>query len=305
MTSHLMLLKARQNMTADRPQDGCSTMNTIPAEFLMYIPGRKVNPDDAFSSFVLIRAEPTANGYRLTRPNFDYSIFVHTDLPQVDPPIRPYKIFMDISLPNGTKDTRLVTDWTPYLRAKRGPHGADYRIFSIPGIKSIFPGPMLIRNVAFTNVGLSEKQMSPITFPLAAPQSKQQVSAAVTLSSLSAVPVPASFSASASASVPVPVSGSAIGNAAAATTTNPSIKLKVAKSDGIASRLNPYVARQLLEFAQMKGEVCPITAGPFEDNDSAVMPCGHLFSRLAITESFKTQINKCPACRVIGSPTYV
>ena len=258
----------------------------------MYIPGRKVNPDDAFSSFVLIRAEPTANGYRLTRPNFDYSIFVHTDLPQVDPPIRPYKIFMDIALPDGTKDTRLVTDWSPYLRAKRGPHGPEYRIFSIPGIKSIFPGPMLIRNVAFTNVGLSEKQLKPITFPLAAPCSKQQVAAAAALTSLSAPPITVT-----------PVSAPVTGSAVAA--TNPSVKPKVAKPSSYSYALSPYVARQLLEFAQMKGEVCPITAGPFEDNDSAIMPCGHVFSRLAITESFKTQHGKCPACRLSGSPVYI
>lgn len=286
-------------MTADQPQDGCSTMNTIPPEFLLYIPGRKNNPLGPFSSFILIHTTASPNGYLLTTPKFDYSTFIHTDLPQVDPPIRPYKIFMDIALPNGTKDTRLVTDWTPYLHMKRGPHGPDLRIFSIPGIKSIFPGPMLIRNVAFTNVGLSEKQLNPITFPLtAAPYSKQQVSAVTTLSSLSAAPVTASAPSSA------PVTGSATGSAVAATTT-PSVKPKVVKSDGFASRLNPYVARQLLEFAQMKGEVCPITAGPFEDNDSAIMPCGHVFSRLAITESFKTEINKCPACRLFGSPVYI
>jgi hypothetical protein len=282
-------------------------MNTIPTEFLLYIPGRKNNPLGPFSSFILIHTAASPNGYLLTTPKFDYSMFVHTDLPQVDPPIRPYKIFMDIALPNGIKDTRLVTDWTPYLHMKRGANGADLRIFSIPGIKSIFPGPMLIRNVAFTNMGLSEKQLNPITFPLtAAPYSKQQVSAATTLSSLSAAPVlsPAPVlvpaSTSTSIAIPAPISGSA----AAAT---PSVKPKVAKPSisSFASSLNPYVARQLLEFAQMKGEVCPITAGSFDDNDSAVMPCGHVFSRLAITESFKTQINKCPACRVIGSPTYI
>jgi hypothetical protein len=276
-------------------------MNTIPTEFLLYIPGRKNNPLGPFSSFILIQTAASPNGYLLTTPKFDYSTFIHADLPQVDPPIRPYKIFMDIALPNGTKDTRLVTDWTPYLHMKKGANGADLRIFSIPGIKSIFPGPMLIRNVAFTNVGLSEKQLNPITFPLtAAPYSKQQVSAATTLSSLSAASVTASASITAPSSAPV--TGSATGNA----TTTPSVKPKVVKpSSTYGYPLSPYVARQLLEFAQMKGEVCPITAGPFEDNDSAIMPCGHVFSRLAITESFKTQINKCPACRLSGSPVYV
>jgi hypothetical protein len=273
-------------------------MNTIPTEFLLYIPGRKNNPLGPFSSFILIHTAASPNGYLLTTPKFDYSTFIHADLPQVDPPIRPYKIFMDIALPDGSKDTRLVTDWTPYLHMKKGANGADLRIFSIPGIKSIFPGPMLIRNVAFTNMGLSEKQLNPITFPLtAAPCSKQQVSAAVTLSSLSAVPVPVP--------VPAPVTASAPVTGSAAATPKPSLKPKVANPFSYASALSPYVARQLLEFAQMKGEICPITAGPFEDNDSVVMPCGHVFSRLAITESFKTQINKCPACRLSGSPVYI
>ena len=271
-------------------------MNTIPAEFLMYIPGRKANTTNPFSTFVLIQTTASPQGYRLTKPPFNETIVIHTDLPQVDPPIRPYKIFMDIALPDGTKDTRLVTDWSPYLRAKRGPHGPEYRIFSIPGIKSIFPGPMLTRNVAFTNVGLSEKQLKPITFPLAAPCSKQQGAAASALTSLSAPPPPPIIVAP--VPVPVPVTGSA--------TATPSVKPKTAKpSITYGYALSPYVARQLLEFAQMKGEVCPITAGPFEDNDSAIMPCGHVFSRLAITESFKTQHAKCPACRLSGSPTYI
>ena len=282
-------------MTADRPQDGCSTMNTIPAEFLMYIPGRKANTTDPFSAFVLIQTTASPEGYRLTKPPFNETIVIHAGLPQVDPPIRPYKIFMDIALPDGTKDTRLVTDWSPYLHTKRGAHGADIRIFSIPGIKSIFPGPMLTRNVTFTNIGLTVKQLSPITFPLAAPCSKQQVSAATTLTSLSAV------------AVATPVTGTAAAATATTSSVKPpiTIKKKILDPSAYGRALNPYIARQLLEFAQMKGEVCPITAGPFEDNDTAIMPCGHVFSRLAITESFKTQHGKCPACRLSGSPAYI
>jgi len=69
--------------------------------------------------------------------------------------------------------------------------------------------------------------------------------------------------------------------------------------------MNPYIASQLLAFAQMKGEVCPITAGYYEDKDTAVMPCGHLFSKLAIVETFKTEPHKCPACRAPGAPIIV
>ena len=270
----------------------------------MYIPGRKANTTDPFSAFVLIQTTASPEGYRLTKPPFNETIIIHAGLPQVDPPIRPYKIFMDIALPDGTKDTRLVTDWSPYLHTKRGAHGADIRIFSIPGIKSIFPGPMLHRNVIFTNIGLSEKQLNPITFPLAAPCSKQQGAAASALTSLSAISAVA-----VSVPVTVPVTATTTTGTAAATTSSVkppiTIKKKILDPSAYGRALNPYIARQLLEFAQMKGEVCPITAGPFEDNDSVVMPCGHVFSRLAITESFKTQHGKCPACRLSGSPTYI
>jgi hypothetical protein len=70
-------------------------------------------------------------------------------------------------------------------------------------------------------------------------------------------------------------------------------------------RLSPYVAKQLLELAQLKRDLCPITVEEFAANNTAVMPCGHLFTKLAIEESFKTAEGRCPACRVAGAPTYV
>ena len=69
--------------------------------------------------------------------------------------------------------------------------------------------------------------------------------------------------------------------------------------------LSPFVARQLLELAQLKRDLCPITVEEFAVGDTAVLPCGHLFTRLAMTESFKAAPNKCPACRVVGTPVYV
>ena len=69
--------------------------------------------------------------------------------------------------------------------------------------------------------------------------------------------------------------------------------------------LSPFVARQLLELAQLKRDLCPITVEEFAAGDTAVLPCGHLFTRLAMTESFKAAPNKCPACRVVGTPVYV
>lgn len=69
--------------------------------------------------------------------------------------------------------------------------------------------------------------------------------------------------------------------------------------------VEPYVARQLLELAQLKHEMCPITAEEYITGQTAVMPCGHLFMRMAIEETFKKEANKCPACRRQGAPTFV
>jgi hypothetical protein len=80
----------------------------------------------------------------------------------------------------------------------------------------------------------------------------------------------------------------------------PIVTSKASKSD-----LNLYVAKQLLELAQLKKEMCPIIAEEFSAGHTAAMPCGHLFSQIAIEESFKKERYKCPACRQTGSPTYV
>lgn len=69
--------------------------------------------------------------------------------------------------------------------------------------------------------------------------------------------------------------------------------------------LTPHVARQLLELARLKHDMCPITVEEFTAGNTAVMPCGHLFMQMAIEESFKKEPNKCPACRQIGRPTFV
>jgi hypothetical protein len=69
--------------------------------------------------------------------------------------------------------------------------------------------------------------------------------------------------------------------------------------------LHPFVAKQLMELAKSRGEFCPIVAEEFSIGNTAVMPCGHLFAQIAIEESFKKELYKCPACRQSGRPTYV
>ena len=66
-----------------------------------------------------------------------------------------------------------------------------------------------------------------------------------------------------------------------------------------------YVARQLFELARLKKDLCPITAEEFIAGETGVMPCGHLFMKIGIEESFKTRAGQCPLCREAGSPTYI
>jgi hypothetical protein len=69
--------------------------------------------------------------------------------------------------------------------------------------------------------------------------------------------------------------------------------------------LEKFVAKQLLDLAILRKEMCPITAEEFSVGHTAAMPCGHLFMQFAIEESFKTKRDECPWCRQAGKPTYV
>jgi hypothetical protein len=89
------------------------------------------------------------------------------------------------------------------------------------------------------------------------------------------------------------------------TTSGKSKVIKGIKTKLVGGSLCPFVARQLLELAQMRKELCPIVAEEFSTGNTAVMPCGHLFAQMAIEESFKKEPDRCPACRQTGRPTYV
>jgi len=69
--------------------------------------------------------------------------------------------------------------------------------------------------------------------------------------------------------------------------------------------LSLFAAKQILELAQLKKEMCPIIAEEYATGHAAVMPCGHIFAQLSIEESFKKENGKCPACRKLGRPTFV
>ena len=69
--------------------------------------------------------------------------------------------------------------------------------------------------------------------------------------------------------------------------------------------LSPHVAKQLFDLATIKKEQCPITMEDFTTGNTAVMPCGHLFVKMAIEESFKKEPRKCPWCRQNGDVTFI
>lgn len=71
------------------------------------------------------------------------------------------------------------------------------------------------------------------------------------------------------------------------------------------SGTSTFLAKQAMELAIMKKETCPITMDDFSTSNTAVMPCGHLFSAIAIAESFKKCPNQCPICRTGGLATFV
>ena len=285
-------------------------MTFLPSQFLMYIPGRKTSLEDPFPGLILMNATEGAAGYTLSPDSSANQVTIQLELPSVDPPLRPYKVFVEFYLQDGSLTTRLVTNLTPYILARRNGTGDPIKVYMIPNFKQIFPGSMLRRNIALSTVGILPEQLSAFSIPFTVgPISQQQAAAALVLSSLH------SSSLSPPLSLPLPPSSlpsatpSSLPLSPLSPLPLPPLPLSPlpqrVKKLVAGSGLPSYIASQLKEFAQMKGEVCPITAGNYEDNETAVMPCGHLFSKLAIEETFKTEPNKCPACRTPGSPVIV
>lgn len=253
---------------------------TFPPEFLMYIPGRKVSAADPFNSLLLMKAAPGANGYTLHVDPSGNAATVHLTLPTVNPLYKTRRFPAEISRPDGTKSNHTVTVLTHFLKAVKNGSATALDIYSIAKLKDIFPGPILRRNVHITSSGLTNDQLAQFNFPLPVGPLYQAVAVATT----------------------VDASGSPV---TAVTAVPPGPPRLMKKKAVVDTGINAYIARQLMEFAQMKGEVCPITAGYFEEKDTAVMPCGHLFSKIAIDETFKKEPGKCPACRAAGAPIIV
>ena len=254
---------------------------TLPPQFLLYIPGRKPNAADPFSSLILMNATLIGSNYILHVDPSGSTTTVRLELPttQLGPRPKPFRVSILLA-DNTTVTERWISTLTANAKATKG--STQLQIYSIPHFKEIFPGKILRRNVPITGHGFSDAQLAHFTLPLSLPP--WFLAAATT--------GPSSSSSSLSSSSPAP------------TPIIPAPRPVKKVVHGPAA-MNAYIASQLLAFAQMKGEVCPITAGYYEDKDTAVMPCGHLFSKLAIDETFKKEPNKCPACRAAGAPVIV
>ena len=83
--------------------------------------------------------------------------------------------------------------------------------------------------------------------------------------------------------------------------TSKSKKFSTAKSN--LPTMGVHIATQLLELAQLKHDMCPITAEEFITGETAVMPCGHMFMRFGLEETFKAPVSRniCPSCRQKGN----
>lgn len=284
------------------------TYDNFPAQFVLYMPSRS-SSKDPYSGFVLMNSELTTI--------LGVAGIAHLQLTQV-PPQTPAPIlefeknpFNDLSCYPG------VSRWLIFKGdgdAAVAPAAHSARQWNIP---VRFAGtPLLVPVIEIAKVNKRFVKMlkrnaifrlSAAAAAAAAAASAAALAAAVVASP--PVPPPMLSTPITSPTTTMDISGGVIAHVAA----TPQAKLikKKKPTSAFATAAPPpgdlclHVARQLLELAQIKKEMCPIIAEEYIAGETAVMPCGHLFSKLAIQESFKKEVNKCPACRQIGRPTFI
>jgi hypothetical protein len=244
------------------------TSTTLPPTFLLYIPSRDKG-GNTISCFVLLNTITPPSGVQ------EVSWTKHW-----------YSTDYDITLERAWGLSQNVGTATVMSAPKEGhapiplavrvqnysTNGAIKARFTTSGAAVPVLGFMgekhkqMFNNIIKTNINITINT-NPSTAPVSAP-----------------VPVPTPAPAPVSAPVPAPAP-----------------KTNKAKAAGT---LHPFVAKQLVDLAIIRKEMCPITVEEFARGHSAVMPCGHIFMQFAIEETFKKEPNKCPACRQPGIPTY-
>ena len=71
-------------------------------------------------------------------------------------------------------------------------------------------------------------------------------------------------------------------------------------------KLSPFIAGELYDLAVLRGDHCPITHEKFTAGNVAIMPCGHIYSTLALHTYFGMKNDKkCLICKYDGIPIYL
>jgi len=71
-------------------------------------------------------------------------------------------------------------------------------------------------------------------------------------------------------------------------------------------KLSPFIAGQIYDLAVLRGDHCPITHEQFTIGNVAIMPCGHIYSKSALSTYFYTKNDKkCLICKYNGVPVYL
>lgn len=279
------------------------TYATFPAQFLLYIPTRS-STKDPYSGFILMNATkmPAAGHFleyiRLApvpagapTHEFDKNPFETLYYPGIS----RYLGFKGDDSDSGLESpvSHSVRPWS--IPVRNVVTGAQVPVIEIQKVNRCFV-KMLRRNVLLRVSAAAPAPAHVSADPLGALMGVFASVASTPISSPPILTTPTTPSTSVIAHVPV--------------TPKPIKKKKpvpapVAASHPLTGDLCLHVARQLLELAQIKKEMCPVIAEEYTAGETAAMPCGHLFSKLAIQETFKKEHNKCPACRQAGRPTFV
>ncbi len=212
-----------------------------------------------------IHVTPVAAAYEMTALNQ-----THQQHYQIPPAVIPFSFFMTATIKKAGGDTVAKRIYKHPIPAKNVTTGEEVPILTFASPSHVFGAYALKLTIT----------LLPSPTPTSVAPTLSVTSPAIAVTALAA-------------SLPV-----------VAPATSPTPK-PVKKKTTAVGDLNPFVAKQLLELAQTKHEMCPIVAEEFATGHTAVMPCGHLFADFAIKETFKKEPNKCPVCRVYGAPTYI
>jgi hypothetical protein len=252
-------------------------MTSLPSEFVLYIPSRRALTDP-FSGFIVVDCTKSlTDTYTIKQRRIysKYNVLKHPCEHARMKGIFPFYTNDDQVVP------KYVSDWSKRFTITNI-EGKVLEVLGVDKHSNLF-SRIPKRNMCFK--AISHKIYPTIT-------DENIIAHSGTQDSSTAATPPSSTAASSAAAV----SSSAAVSSKKYTSYN---------KTSLIQSLPLFVATQLLELAKLRCEVCPITLEPLKEGNTAVMTCGHMFTHLAIHESFKHDKNICPSCRATGLPMYV